>query len=163
MKSFLYFVAVISVLSLMGCASIVSDSSYPVTVSSTPNNAQVTVQDDDGSTVYSGTTPTTITLDSSDGFFQPAEYTVNVEKDGYGSHKAVIDGGLDGWYVENVVFGGLVGWLIFDPATGAMWKLDESVNINLPHKQTSSKDHQLRITTLDKLPSKYQNELVKIN
>lgn len=162
MRLLMYFVAIISILSLMGCASIVSDSSYPVTVSSTPSNAQVTIKDDDHSTIYSGTTPATVTLDSSDGFFQPAEYTVNIEKEGYGTHKTIVDGNLDGWYIGNIAFGGFIGWLVVDPATGAMWKLEDNVNVDLQHKQTSSQEHKLRITTLDNLPSKFQNDLIKI-
>lgn len=39
---------------------------------------------------------------------------------------------MDGWYIGNLLFGGLIGMLIVDPATGAMYKLDDSVYATLP-------------------------------
>ncbi len=38
---------------------------------------------------------------------------------------------LDGWYFGNLIFGGLLGILIIDPATGAMWRLDETFTVYL--------------------------------
>lgn len=38
---------------------------------------------------------------------------------------------MDGWYMGNLLFGGFIGFLIVDPATGAMWKLDDNVYGNL--------------------------------
>ena len=42
---------------------------------------------------------------------------------------------MDGWYIGNIVFGGLIGWLVVDPASGAMWKLQDSVHGNLEAKE----------------------------
>ncbi len=72
-----------------------------------------------------------LTLDASNGFFRTARYDVEATLPGYNSGQASISAGLDGWYVGNIVFGGLIGFLIVDPATGAMWKLDDRVVVNL--------------------------------
>ena len=147
---------------MTGCASIVSETTYPVSVSSTPRSAQLTIKNDHR-TIYSGTTPATVVLDASEGFFQAAEYTAVIDKEGYGVYRRTINASLDGWYVGNIVFGGVIGWLIVDPATGAMWKLDSNVYADLSKKQTSSKDLKLHIATLDQISQKMRSELVRIN
>jgi hypothetical protein len=68
---------------LAGCASIVSKSNWPVNLTSTPSDCQVTVKDEKGVVVFRGTTPTIITLSASSGFFSGANYQVTFEKEGY--------------------------------------------------------------------------------
>jgi len=162
MRHLLCFMVGLCLICMAGCASIVSDSTYPVTISSTPKDAQLTIKNDQR-TIYSGTTPATVTLDASEGFFQSAEYTAKIDKQGYGTYRKTINAGLDGWYIGNIAFGGLIGWLIVDPATGAMWKLDSNVNANLSKKQSSSKDHKLYIATPDQIPQKMHSQLERIN
>lgn len=108
-----------------GCASIVSKSSYPVTISSSPEGADFTVKNADGKTIHKGKTPSTLLLESGCGFFRGETYWVRFEKDGYDAAYAEIDSTLDPWYIGNIVFGGLIGLLIVDPLTGAMWKIPE--------------------------------------
>ncbi|WP_174263189.1 CsgG/HfaB family protein [Citrifermentans bemidjiense] len=38
---------------------------------------------------------------------------------------------MNGWYWGNIVFGGVIGLLIVDPATGAMWKMDDTLMVPL--------------------------------
>jgi hypothetical protein len=114
-----------------GCASILSDSTYPVTVSSNVEGARVKVTNKNGQIVHQGTAPTTVSLPASDGFFQSARYTVDFEKEGYLKTQATSQATMDGWYIGNIIFGGLIGLILVDPATGAMWKLDGPVNGNL--------------------------------
>jgi hypothetical protein len=73
----------------------------------------------------------TITLNSSDGFFSAARYTFQFEKEGCNPTTTTLSAGINGWYFGNLLFGGLIGFLIVDPATGAMWSLDEGVYANL--------------------------------
>lgn len=55
-----------------------------------------------------------------------------MSKPGYLSQETGIEAGLNGWYAGIIVFGGLLGLLIIDPATGAMWRINEdSVNATL--------------------------------
>jgi hypothetical protein len=111
---------------LSGCASIVSKSNWPVTVQSNPSGAKCVIAKANGVEMHSGETPMTVTLDASDGFFSSAKYIVNCSKDGHQKSSSEISAYLNGWYAGNIVFGGLIGLLIVDPATGAMWRLDET-------------------------------------
>jgi hypothetical protein len=65
-----------SYLGLSACASIVSKSHYPVTITSNPPGAQFKIRKSSGEYISSGTTPTTLDLPSSFGYFQPAKYNV---------------------------------------------------------------------------------------
>ena len=116
---------------LTSCASILSDSTYPVTFDSNPSGAEVTIRDESGAAVYKGTTPTTLTLSASDGFFDAASYTIEATLAGHSPARATLNAELDGWYLGNILFGGLLGILIIDPATGAMWRLVSRVTLNL--------------------------------
>ena len=72
-------------------------------------------------------TPATFRLPAKAGFFSREKYTFEFEKKGYLPASSSLNGKLDAWYFGNIVFGGLIGVLIVDPATGAMWKLDDRV------------------------------------
>jgi len=116
--------------SLTGCASIVSKSSWPVTVQSNPSGARCEVVKANGVTIHTGETPMTITLDSGSGYFSSAKYMINCSKDGKQA-SSELSSHFNGWYVGNLVFGGLIGLLIVDPATGAMWRMDEMAIVNI--------------------------------
>ena len=127
------FAVVMSVVMLLGsgCASIVSKSQWPVTINSNPSGANVAIKNKRAVEVQKGTTPMTVTLSSSAGFFNPAAYQFAFEKEGYYPASASLSASMNGWYIGNILFGGLIGILIVDPATGAMWKLDDTVYGNL--------------------------------
>lgn len=112
---------------LAGCATIVSDSKYPVVIASTPSGASFVLRDDEGAELFSGTTPETILLESGSGYFGKAQYEVTFTLAGHQETKARVGVSMDGWYFGNVLLGGLIGFLIVDPLTGAMWKLEDRV------------------------------------
>ena len=124
------FLAVTLILS--SCASIVSKSSYPLSINSTPNNATISIKDKSGLEVYRGTTPAVVKLKAGSGFFSRAEYQVRFSSPGYEEKVVPVIFELDGWYFGNILLGGVIGMLIVDPATGAMWKID-SEHINLEY------------------------------
>ena len=136
-----------------GCASIVSKSQYPVTINSNPSGAAFTVKDEGGTAIHNGTTPETMTLSASKGFFRPASYSFEFNKDGDGPDTVSMSAGLDGWYIGNLVFGGLIGFLIVDPATGAMWRLDDHVygNVSAAPKSSSSSKKDAEKSVADRL------------
>lgn len=121
-----------SLLSLTSCASIVSKSNWPVTISSDPTGAKVTIKKMDGTTAHEGITPFTVTLPSDAGFLDRANYRVEFVKEGYESSEQLMAAKINGWYFGNIVFGGIIGFLIVDPATGAMWKLNDTFVVSLP-------------------------------
>ena len=122
-----------------GCASIVSDSKWPVAVTSTPDQAQFTIRNQAGVTVAGGTTPQTIMLDGGAGYFDGETYTVHFAKDGYSAGDVIVDSSINGWYFGNLIFGGLAGLFVVDPLTGAMWKLPASAYANLTPNTTAAK------------------------
>ncbi|MHC5062941.1 MAG: hypothetical protein ACYTG5_03075 [Planctomycetota bacterium] len=110
-------------LALTSCASIVSDSSYTVTIDTAPSGEQIVVENQAGRAIYSGDTPVTLTLDAWAGYFDGESYLVRTPDE---SSSSVLESGVDGWYSFGNLFSGLViGWLIVDPATGAMYSLPD--------------------------------------
>lgn len=121
-----------------GCASIVSDSKYPVNITSIPEGATFKVLDRQGKTIAGGKTPGYISLKAGNGYFKKAKYKVIFEMDGYESTTSEVEAYLDGWYIANILFGGsdlLVGFLVIDPITGAMWQLDGTAHGELQPKE----------------------------
>jgi hypothetical protein len=113
------------------CASIVSDSDYNVKIKSEPKGANFTIKNKKGRIVQSGMTPANILLESGDGYFTKAKYRISYSKDGFEDTNQTLKAKIDPWYFGNVLFGGLIGLLIVDPVTGAMYKLPESIDVNL--------------------------------
>lgn len=115
-----------------GCASIVSDSRYPLAVTSTPAGANFSISNQAGQVVHSGVTPGQVTLDAGAGYFDGETYTVSYSLAGHDPRQQIIDSEIDNWYAwGNLGFGGLIGWLIVDPATGAMYKLPGTAHATL--------------------------------
>lgn len=136
-----------------GCASIVSHAQWPVTINSNPSGANVTIKDKDGVDMQRGTTPMTMTLASSRGYFSPAAYTFSFDKEGYLPATTSLSANMNGWYIGNLLFGGLIGFLIVDPATGAMWRLDNRVYSTLsPDPNAQVKTNKLEVTSTPAKP-----------
>jgi hypothetical protein len=109
-------------------------------------------------TMMKGTTPATLSLSASNGFFDGADYVIEFSKDGYDTQTFPLSSGVDGWYIANILFGGLLGLLIIDPATGAMWKLDENVLVSLSRTGGESAS----IMTIDQVPEHLLSKMERI-
>ena len=145
------------------CASIVSKSTYPLTINSNPSNAEISIANKRGVEIYSGNTPAVVQLKASDGFFSKAEYSVRFSVPGYEERIVPVTFSLDGWYFGNIFLGGILGMLIIDPATGAMWKIDTDV-INITLRQSAiSVNSELRIMDINEIPENWKSKLVKLN
>jgi hypothetical protein len=150
-------------LGMTACCSIVSKSSYPVTISSNPPGASFTLKKANGLAMSTGVTPATITLNSSDGYFQPAKYIVEFTRKGV-TQTVPLNASINGWYFGNLLFGGIIiGMLIVDPATGAMWRLDDSVIATFNQTTELSHHHGLRIVSIDQIPLSMRKHLVALN
>lgn len=115
-----------------GCASIVSKSIYPIRIESSPQEANITIVNQDDEIVFAGQTPASVELDADGGYFRPAKYLLTFDKEGYEELTIPLSAKIDGWYFGNFLFGGLIGFLIVDPLTGDMWKFrDESIMMSL--------------------------------
>lgn len=148
---------------LSSCASIVSKSTYPLSVSSDPSNAKLSITNKKGKEIYLGQTPAVVQLKSGDGFFTKAEYQVKFSLNGYEDKIVPVTFKLDGWYWGNLLFGGLIGMLIVDPATGAMFKIETDFLNEVLLKSTASNEPSLKIMNINEIPENWKPHLVKVN
>lgn len=155
------FIAIVLVFT--GCASIVSSSTWPLSVKSEPVGAKVQITNRHGISVFSGQTPATVLLKSGAGFFANESYLVKLTLDGYAEKTIPVNCRLNGWYFGNIIFGGVIGLLIVDPATGAMFRLETPyINEPLTPKATSDKGTSLKIVSINDLTQDMRNHLVSI-
>jgi uncharacterized protein YceK len=149
---------------MSGCASIVSQSNWPVAIKSMPETTAFTITNQNGEKIHSGTTPATVNLASGAGFFDGEKYTIHYTKDGFQEKTAILDTSLNGWYFGNLVFGGLLGILIIDPATGAMFKLPESFSAELTAQVSSMGPTSTgnRVISLNDVTQELRNELIPL-
>jgi len=163
MKFFTKVMSVVLVLTLFSsCASIVSRSSWPLTVNTEPSGAKVTITDRKGITVFNGNSPTTIRLKSGDGFFAKQSYSIKLSMDGYSEKIIPVQCRLNGWYIGNIIFGGLIGILIVDPATGAMYRLDREYITETMSKTTANNQPALEIKNINEISKAEQAHLVAV-
>jgi hypothetical protein len=150
---------------LSGCASIVSHSSGPVALKSTPAEADFTITNKKGEKIHTGTTPATVTLTSGAGYFGGETYNVTFDKNGYQDKAGTVDTEINGWYWGNFLFGGLIGFLIIDPATGAMWRLPESYHADLLFekvKTSGDASHSFRVLSINDIPLEARANLIPV-
>lgn len=156
------FVIGATCLSMTACCSIVSKSSYPVTISSNPTGANFTLKKANGLAMSTGVTPATIMLNSSEGYFQPAKYIVEFTRKGV-TQTVPLNASINGWYFGNLLFGGLIGMLIVDPATGAMWRLDDTTIATFNQTADLVKQHELKVVNINQVPMTMRKHLVALN
>ena len=160
----LKFLAISSILLLTGCASIVSKSSWPININSSPSEAKISIKDKKGVEIYTGSTPATLKLKSGSGFFSKARYQVTFEKVGYEKKVVPVEFKLNGWYFGNIIFGGPLGLLIIDPATGAMFKLEtEFLNETLTKSVANADTKELKLLDINKIPTEWKNHLILVS
>ena len=162
------FVVFCSLFSLVGCATIVGDKTQLMSLNSTPSEAVVKITDEKGVDVFTGKTPTTVTLQKADGsYWGGKNYTVTISKEGYEAQTIPVKSNPNGWYIAgNFVFGGLIGWFIVDPLTGAMYNLSpEQISASLSTKaahNNSSADGNISIVLLEDVPFDLRDKMTRL-
>ena len=119
------------VLCLIGCASIIKDSTQDVIINTYPSGANVEVKNSNGRVIHNFRSPGVVTLKRSDGsYFGEEKYQITLKKVGYMPKKVFIESEINDWYLfGNLFFGGLIGWILVDPTTGRMYDLKpEEIN-----------------------------------
>ena len=96
---------------LISCGTIMQGTTQQVGISSSPSNADVTINGQN-----KGTTPLTVDLKRKDS------HMVRLELQGYEPFETTLTRKTSGWVWGNIVFGGLIG-LAVDAAAGGMYKL----------------------------------------
>ena len=157
--------AITAVVLLSGCASIVSKSSSPVYIRTNPAGATVSITNKKGKEVFSGKCPTSVTLPTGAGFFSKAAYQVKLSSPGFSDKIVPVNYKLNGWYFGNILFGGAIGMLIIDPATGAMWKIQDPLVDETLDKATASQAVKPTLEVLDikDVSKELKSQLVRIN
>lgn len=112
--------AVLAVLFLSGCGTIIHGTTEQVGVTSDPSGATVEIDK-----TKIGKTPLTQELSRKD------THSVKISMDGYKSREMIINRTTSGWAWGNILFGGLIG-LVVDASTGGLYKLEPNeVNAQL--------------------------------
>lgn len=152
---------------LSGCASIVGQGgAEAIKLSSSPDQADVSIADETGRIVYRGNTPTVVNLEKKKAYFSGKDYTITITKPGYKDQTILVKTRANGWYLAgNLLFGGLIGYLIVDPLTGAMWTFNtKDVNVNLAGEGLSNKDAMgLNVVMLRDVPPELRDDLVRLS
>lgn len=151
---------------MSGCASIVSQSSWPVAIKSNPDQAKFTITNQKGDVIHTGITPSTVSLSSGAGYFDGESYKIKFSREGYDDTISTLDSKINGWYFGNFLFGGLIGLLVIDPSTGAMWKLPESIQQELPqnkHSELLINSNDFSIISINDVPKNQRDKLIKLN
>jgi hypothetical protein len=152
---------------MTGCASIVSDSVYPVRITSDPDDAHFEIRNRAGEVIHSGITPSRVKLEAGAGYMKGETYTITFHKEGYADQQITLDSNVDGWFFGNLLLGGLIGMLIVDPLTGAMFKLPPNASASLspvgaaPREQTDPDN--LTLLTIDQVPEHMRGKLIPIS
>jgi hypothetical protein len=152
MKTFsalLRALALITIVPLVGCASIISGRHAEVSINSFPSDAHVVVRDKRGREVANAITPATVALKRKDKFIFPARYTATIEAPGYQPVCVPIGSTVNPWILGNIVVGGIPG-LIVDNATGAVWMPTASqIDQQLTPMQTAQRSRNPRAPARD--------------
>ena len=156
-------VLAMSAMLFSGCASILSKSTYPLSINSNPNGSTVSITDKKGKEIYLGNTPATVRLKAGSGFFSKAEYQVRFSSPGFDDKVVPVIFKLDGWYFGNILLGGVIGMLIVDPATGAMWKMETDFLNETLNKSTAALEPEMKVLNVNTIPEDWKMYLTKIN
>jgi hypothetical protein len=151
-----------------GCATIVGKDLFSVPFQSSPDGASVSVKDEKGMLLYTGTTPTMFTLKAGESYFHAKSYIVTFSKAGYTDQTITVRATMSGWFFGNIVFGGLIGMLIVDPISGKMWKLPDTPvfgNLSAKAGETSMNEtgRSLKVVNIDQIPMNLRSHLVALN
>jgi hypothetical protein len=116
-------------LGLVSCATVRHSVPEPVTITSEPPDARVTITDlRTHQLLVRASTPVVVPLARHAGYMRPARYKVVVEKPGYQPYVLLLQAELEKAYFGNFVAGGPLGLLVIDPLTGAMYVLPSRVH-----------------------------------
>lgn len=146
---------------LPSCATIVKQGSQSVAINSQPSDLNFVVKDSEGNEVGNGKTPGTVKLNTGNGYFKPATYTIQTKRGAKVVGEQTITGTISGWYFGNILFGGLIGMVAVDPLTGAMYSLPKDVTVS-NRVIASSGERSLSIASINTLTPDERAKLVRL-
>ena len=141
---------------MTGCATVLSERRYPVTIDNAEGATFFSVHDRKNNVIHQGLTPQQVTLDAKAFPYWPAKYSVAFAGAQSVSTVKELKAGLDPWAAGNIVLGGVPG-IIVDGATGAMFKLPKTVTGGIPAQfavtDTSDGSRLVAMAIKSKMPS----------
>jgi len=154
---------------LGGCASIVGSPTQTIPITSTPSDASIEIVDETGLAVFSGSTPTSVTLNKSTGrYFGGKAYVVKIAKAGFKTQEIPVESRANGWYIGgNFVFGGLIGWLIVDPFSGSMYTLSpeavaQTMNDVTAKHNNHAQDGSIAVMLVEDVPLALRDQMTRL-
>jgi hypothetical protein len=168
-KLFLKIGLIISLGSVVGCATIMGSPTQLMPISSAPSEAVVVIVDEKGKEVFNGATPASVTLAKSDGsYWGKKSYTVKISKPGYETQTIPVTASANGWYIAgNFIFGSFLGWFIVDPLNGHMYSLSpDAINSSLSAKKAHnnmSKDGGISVVLIEDVPVELREKMKRLN
>jgi len=168
-RGYIYSSILSLVMLVSGCATIMGHSTQLMPINSTPSDATILVTDEKGMDVFKGLTPTSVTLQKSDGsYWGKKSYTVRISKDGFETQTVQVTANANGWYIGgNILFGGLIGWFIVDPLNGNMYNLSpEAINsamLNKTAQNNKVKDGSISVMLIQDVPAELRSKMQRIN
>ncbi|GAB4168651.1 MAG: hypothetical protein Kow00108_01850 [Calditrichia bacterium] len=134
MKKFFLVSFIILLAFITGCATILKGTKQEIPITSSPTNAMVEIEAFDGTTVFKGETPVTVSL------LKKNRYTITIKMDGYEDAVIAIDKDFEPTTLGNIFCGGIIG-VIIDFANGAAYKLSpEAIRVELVQATASIED-----------------------
>lgn len=126
---------------ISACASLSSETTYPVKINSYPNKTQLTITNSTGVLTYSGVTPSVVKLKASSGFLSKESYTAKFSKEGFSDIILPINSSLNVWCFGTIIVGIFtLGLLNISPITGDMFKIStKELNPSLHFKVKNKK------------------------
>lgn len=112
-RTILRISALLPLLAVIGCATLVDGGPTNLQARSTPSGADVTAEGLDNGERLTGTTPTSFTLDKG------SDYELTFSLDGYESEAVVVRRTVNGWFFGNFLLGVIP--MIVDAATNNIW------------------------------------------
>ncbi len=165
-KSFLSAASVLTVLVTTSCSTIFTQGNKGVKLNSNPDGATVTIRDEDGATIFEGTTPTKAKLRTGEPYFARKSYTLTFSKAGHQDVTTEIGSTISPWYFGNIILGGLVGMLVVDPLTGAVYTLPGEQQVTLPASSRTANHESgatLKIADYRDISESGRRQLVRLN
>ncbi len=160
----LFFVLVLITM-FSSCASIVSKSSYPVSFSSDPVGTTISVTNREHVEIFKGVTPCAVKLKAGSKFFSREQYAIKFLRPGFDDRIVPINFKVNGWYFGNILLGGVIGMLIVDPATGAMWRIEQDdfyQKYSDADKRVEATQPALNIVSVKNVPDSLKSRMVKL-
>jgi PEGA domain-containing protein len=139
MKYLVSFFALLSaIVTASGCATVMHGKTQPIGITSTPNRADVIVDQ-----ALVGVTPLIVEM------ARDTNHLVLIRKEGYHPYSTFVTQSVSGAVAGNIVTGGLIGGAI-DKSTGAMYKLSPS-NINAILKKSDAPVQMAKLSAIARI------------